>query len=194
MIARHVEIIEESNEILMKTKNFKTKIGRIETIKSNVDILENEYLSKGIVIKGIHTDQIMSELNDMFNLSVEEEALRQSQKHMDKARVVKTATAKINNANKSLLVLKDFKDEYGYENPEMIKEIGFFIFESQLNEYITKAEKEEFKGNHKKSLDAYLDALFFVENEKVSNQEMTIRNLNEKIKTIREKQNIQRRI
>lgn len=189
-INRHIDIIDESINIIVNTENFKTRINRINTVRENLDILDEEYLSKGVDIGNFRIDDMRNYLERMFNTAIEEEALKQVQKHMDKASLVKTATAKINNANKALLVLKEFYDDYGYIHHNKTEEINFFIYESQLNDYVQKAEKEEFKGNNKKALDAYLDALFFVENEHISNRQGTIQNLNNKINEIREKQNV----
>ncbi len=190
IISRHLDIIEESFGIVENTKNFKTKMGRLDTIEKSFNILQHEYITKGITINNFDSNEIINyieEVHELRAIAVEEEVIKQTQKHMDKAKLVKTATSKVNNANKALLVLKQFQDDYGYANPYKLEEIGLFIFESQLNEIRTKAEKEEFKGNNKKALDLYLDALFFIKNENVKGQEAVIKNINDKVEVLRSK-------
>lgn len=190
-IGRHADIIQESLDIINNTKNFNTRIGRIDTVNQNIDILEDEYLSRGIMVNDLDSDDLRGDLEDLRNASIEEEVLNKVQKNMDKASLVKTATAKVNNANKALLVLKEFNNDYGYINEQKVEEIKRFIYESQLNEHIQKAEKEEFKGNDKKALDSFTEALYLTKNDGVGNQSETIKHLTDKVNEIKNKKNKQ---
>lgn len=183
-VNRHVEIITESGKIVKKTKNFKTKLGRLDTIKDNLLHLQ-EYEEKGINVIKQSTDNLLNDIEaDRVN-AINEEALLQITKHMDKSKLAKTVTTKVNNANKALLVIKQFGDEYGYENKEKASEILYYINDVQLEEYIEKGDKEQFKGNRKKARDFYMEALFFISKNEVSNDKVKS-NIESKMKLLKE--------
>lgn len=42
-----------------------------------------------------------------------------------------------------------------------------FLHETQLNAFLEEARKAEFKGNKKKALDQYKEALYFLRNDEI---------------------------
>ncbi|MCZ2260629.1 hypothetical protein [Sporosarcina sp. G11-34] len=157
-----VRIIKESNDLVESTKNFKTKIGRLDIIETHLQTLDKDYYSKGIKVLSTPPQEILHEVRAKRVEAIEEEALLQTQKSMDKAHLAKTATTKINNANKALLTLKQFQDEYEYTSKELSVSIIKYIHQTEYEDLLIKAEKEEFKGNKKKAIDRYQDVLFFL--------------------------------
>jgi hypothetical protein len=184
-VNRHVEIIQESNDIIEKTKKFETKMSRYGTMIYNLKQLNEEYHSKGIEVVNIEPKKLLQEVKFERKKSIEEEALIRIEKAMDKAEFATTINAKLNNANKALLILKEFNNEYKYENAQKEQEIKHYIYQSQLDNLINKAEKEEFKGNVKKTLEKYLETLYFVKNDEYNDTEDIEKYLEEKIEKLK---------
>lgn len=62
--------------------------------------------------------------------------------------------------NKELLLNKSKLDE-------MEIKVRKFLHETQLNAFLEEARKAEFKGNKKKALDQYKEALYFLRNDEI---------------------------
>lgn len=183
-VHRHVEIIKESDEIISKSNNFKTIMSRYDVIKDNILKLQ-EYETLGISVINQSTNELLkNNENDRWK-AIEKEVDNLVTKHMDKATLAKTVSTKINNANKALLVIKEFDDKYGYRSEEKASKILFFINDSQLNDYIEKGDKEQFKGNNKKAINYYMEALFFISRNEVSNSNDIKKDIEGKMKLLK---------
>ncbi|MFD1206685.1 hypothetical protein ACFQ38_16430 [Sporosarcina contaminans] len=165
-INRHIEIIQESAELVDNSKVFGTRMGRLDTIIDNLNVLQEEYVSKGIVLPF----DIQNQKDKMESLKIQiidEEAHKKTEDFLRKAGLAKTLNTKINNANKALLFLKELQDDYGYVNETLGIEVIQFIHDSEYQDLLLKAEKEEFKENYKKAIDRYKDVLFFLRKDDI---------------------------
>lgn len=163
IIRRNVEIYNESRKLVDETKNFKTKMGRLDIMKEKALELKRYELMEIIDTKP-STNQMLFDIENSKKEAIKEQADSQVTKYMDRALLAKTVSTKINNANKALLELKAIKDEYDYEDKIKAREILHFIEDSQIDDYVTKGDKADFKENHKRAIDHYLDALFHIKN------------------------------
>ena len=89
---------------------------------------------------------------------------------IEKSKVASTPRTKINAANKGLLKVKEMKKEL---NNKVLMDalegyISQYIAELELNSYLDAAKKAEFKGNKKKALDQYQEALYYLEHNENS--------------------------
>ncbi|EIJ79175.1 hypothetical protein PB1_16499 [Bacillus methanolicus PB1] len=193
-IERHVEIINESLTLVETSKNFNTKMNRLDLVEEQYRILDKDYYSKGISVLSDTPRNKLKEVQAIRKRLVEEEIENRIEKHMDKAKLAKSVNAKINNANKALMELKEFAKEYGYLNELLVHNIQHFIHKVELDDLILKAEKFEFKGNNKKALEQYQEALFFLKKDDIPDQKQDdlIRKLENKINSLKEDSNKQR--
>lgn len=163
-VNRTVEIIKESQDIIEKTKKFETAIGRYDLIIGKITDLKDRYYSKGIKVLTKDPDELIEAIKADKANAIDQEAHNQVEKYLTKAELAKTLNSKINNANKALLLLKDFEDKYGYKNLDLENKVKYFIFRAELDDYIDKAERAEFKEQTKKAMDLYMDALYLIKN------------------------------
>ncbi len=113
-------------------------------------------------------------------------------KLMDKARIAKTVTGKVNSATKALEVLKAALGNEYIDKDKVRKSamaVQLFINQEQLKDYELKAERFEFKANYKKALDLYQDALFFLKKDDIDDSEQAkdIQRIEKKIEEMRER-------
>lgn len=125
-VKRDLEILDDSIRLINDSKNFDTRMGRIETA---VDVCNrlNEYWSKGV--RFFQPDPVFTieKLEEEKPKIIDEEINKRVHKHLDKAESVKTTKAKENNAEKALHELESFERDYGYSNDKLRNQIEDFI-------------------------------------------------------------------
>lgn len=169
-INRHLEIIQESADLVDNSKVFKTRMGRVNDIINNLVALRDGYSIKGIDV-GFDPNEKIDVFEEIRSNIINEEAHLKTQDFLQKASLAKTLNSKINNANKTILFLKSLEDDYGYSNKELGSRVFKFIHDAEYTDLLTKAEKEEFKGNNKKAIDRYQDVLFFLKKDEIDDSE-----------------------
>ena len=116
--------------------------------------------------------EIVSELHRYHLLSwaaIESRALTQ------KARNYVTISKKLNTAQEALTVLDSARQLYPDE-PQLTESesaLKNFIASIRISHWIEQAERAAFKGNHKRAVSLYRDALFFLAREDVKTEERT---------------------
>jgi len=183
-VRQRVRIMQDSLEIINKSKKLDTRISRCELfldhaskllMYENKSIPTMEPLPSRLIQKyGLIKDNIINE-------GLEEEV----EKALSNAELAATPKTKINNANKALLKIREYKKELNnHSKAETLdSRIKKFTHETQLNSFLEKARKYEFKGQKKKALDQYQEALFFIKNDNIDDdlQKREIVKLEEKI-------------
>jgi len=108
------------------------------------------------------------------------------------AKLAATARGATGKANKVLLGIREAKrnlltDRSALDALE--RKVEQFIHHTQLNSYLEAADKAEFKGNLKKAIDQYQEALYFLRRDDVDDvtQQEEIRRLEAKIEELQEK-------
>lgn len=187
MIDRHLQIIDESEYLILTSKKFETKISRADVILDNIYRLK-DYAQRGYRFE-IDLDEYEERFIILKNRLIEEFAQNKVDGYLQKAALAKTLNSKINNANKALIHLSDMKKNYGYENEELEAEIKNFIHKAEYDDLLEKAEKEEFKGNYKKAVDRYKDILFFLRRDDIDDslQQNEISHIEAKIEELSSK-------
>lgn len=166
-----VRVIDESIDLIETSKNFKTRLSRIDVTIKNHQTLYTEYWCRGIQIFNKNPLLAINELNHKRKLIIEDEIYNLVEKHLDKAKRAATLNTKLSNGHKALDELLKFKQEFDYEDKVLESKIHVFLHKTQYDELVLKAEKEEFKGNSKKAIDQYQEALFFLKNDGIPDNE-----------------------
>ena len=164
VVSENMRVINESIDLVNNSKNASTRIGRIELVIQKLHELCDEFP---------HREDLKKALNASIEhrKMVHTEAVKESvEKHMDRSRLAKTITGKVNNANKALEVLKEAATNEHVKQLTVEETVNFimtYINKEELKDIETKAERFEFKGNYKKAIDAYKDALFYLKKDDV---------------------------
>lgn len=180
------KVINESIELVNNSKVFNTRIGRLETTIDTFRRLDEEYWSKGIRFFKPEPKIAIEKLERQKFELIEDEIKKKIERHLDKSKRAKTIKTKISNADKALDELLKFSQEYDYENKALEDNINTYIKKAQFDDFVENAEKFEFKGNHKKAIDQYQEALFFLRDNELPGVDAIIEEINNKIKVLKE--------
>ncbi|HEX9959482.1 MAG TPA: hypothetical protein VGB00_00950, partial [Pyrinomonadaceae bacterium] len=116
--------------------------------------------------------------------AVETKALTQE------ARIRATIAEKLETAQKALAVLDSALQFYPNDSEltESAAAVEEFIASIKVSHWIEQAERSAFKGNYKRAVSHYRDALFYLARENVRNdeREMIAEKINEEIEKLRE--------
>jgi hypothetical protein len=167
-IQQHARIINDSMKLVEESKNIKTKLSRCDLLIQHAKRIQ-EYENRGIPtidpLPSELVDEYTSERDQIIVIGLKEEV----KKALAKADLAVTITSKINNANKALLQIQEYKPEL--INPDLINDlenkVKKYVQEIQLQSYLENAKKAEFKGNVKKAIDQYQEALYFLKNDDI---------------------------
>ena len=167
-IENRARIVSESLKLAQTGKTFSTRISRIDVLISNLDVLLT-YEVKDIPtispkpsellkdIKLLRRDTITNEVNEIFTKSV------------NQADVAATPTSEYNALSKGFLKVQEILDVNNGDdhNFEQLLRLKLLMHKAKIEGYISEARKAEFKGNAKKAIDQYQEALFYIENDDV---------------------------
>lgn len=182
-----LRVYNESLDLVEKSKNFNTRYKRVEIAIEKAQQLYDEYWQKGVRFFEPNPKQAVEKLKEKRLEIIESEIKNRVERHLEKAERAKTIRTKISNADKALDELVKFRQEFDYENKDLEANIHAFIHKAQYDDFILNAEKNEFKGNTKKALDLYLEALFFLQKDDIPDEEQKdlIKEIETKIKKLK---------
>lgn len=161
-------IINDCVELVTESKNMKTRLSRCDLLVEHAQALL-EYEQKGIPTISPPPSELLTEYTPMRNQIVLEGVTAEVEKALAKAEIAATSRTSINEANKALLKIRDGKQELHDQTKldQLEARVRRFLHQTQLNAYLEAARKAEFKGQKKKALDQYLEALYFLRNDEI---------------------------
>lgn len=183
-IKERLRVIGSSREVANNAKNWRTKASRIDLMVRHLEHLQ-QYEQRGILSLDPPGPQALQDLERARRDAAIEAAETEVSKALASAETATTPKTKVNRASKALLALDAIRREIAdYE--ELVpheQQIRRFMHEANLNGFLDAARKAEFKGNKKKALDQYQEALFFLLNDDVDDslQSEHIKSLEAKI-------------
>jgi len=183
-IMRSINILNDSLKIVEASKKLDTKLSRCDLIIKitsamikyeecgipTFDPLPSVLLKKYTAMR----DQIIFDTfeTDFNNLRY-------------KIEVISNAKTKVNMLSKLLLEIRNYKLKAN--NPKILdtieQQVSQLIQKIQLSSYIEEAKRAEFKGQKKKALDRYYEALYFIKHDEIDDslQQESIRFIESKI-------------
>ncbi|MFX0203769.1 MAG: hypothetical protein ACFFCW_47325, partial [Candidatus Hodarchaeota archaeon] len=113
--------------------------------------------------------KLLTEFTAMHDQIVLEGVTEEVEKALAKAEIATTPRISINEANKALLKIREGKKELRDQTKldQLEIRVRRFSHETQLNAYLEAARKAEFKGQDKKALDQYQEALYFLRSDEI---------------------------
>jgi len=102
-------------------------------------------------------ETITNEVNEIYTKSV------------NQADVAATPLSQYNALSKGFLKVQEILDANNGDdhNFEQLLRLKLLMHKAKIEGYINEAKKAEFKGNTKKAIDQYQEALFYIENDDV---------------------------
>lgn len=161
-------IINDSMKLVAESKNMKTRLSRCDLLIEHAQALL-EYEHKGIPTVSPFPSQLLSEYTAMRDQIVLEGVTAEVEKALTKAEIAVKPSTSINEANKALLKIQEGKQELRDQAKldQLEARVRRFRHEKQLNAYLEAARKAEFKGQKKKALEQYQEALYFLKTDEI---------------------------
>jgi len=187
-VQERVRIIKSSAKVAEGSKKLETKLSRMDLMKEHLEALL-EYERMEISTINPSPSSLLAELRrDRHNIVVQgvEDAVDTA---LTKAQVAATPKSGITQASKALLSISDAEKEL--DDPSVLapyrEKVEAYIHRTTLDSHLDAAHKAEFKGNAKKALDAYQEALYFLRTDSIDDSQQTqqIADLEEKIEQLR---------
>jgi len=171
-VSQRVRIVNESWKIAQQSKSLSTSLSRCDLAIQHLQHIRDTYERRGIMPMTPTAEEEIAKFVWARDECVVEDVKMKVAKAKRKADVATTATARLNAYSQTLLAITEGK-------PEMLDssrlepyevEVKRLMHTAQLSGYVEAAEKAEFKGNAKKALDQYQEALYFLKTDDVDDQ------------------------
>jgi len=165
-------VIQDSMRLAHDGKTFKTRLSRCELVIERAKTLR-DYERRGIPTISPSPSKLASEYRAYRSEIILEEAQRAADKSIQKADVAATPRTKQSALSSGLLKIQEIAehlDDPSYAGA-LIANQQSLIHHATLNGFLEAARKAEFKGNRKKALDQYQEALYFVLNDAVPDED-----------------------
>jgi hypothetical protein len=155
-------------------KTFATRLSRCDLLLEHAEHLL-QYEQKGIPTLSPLPSEILTEFRAYRDDLILEEAHQVAEKAKAKAEVASTTTAKYNALGSGLLkvqeIMQNSSDPSAGKKLEL--ELKSLMHKAKLDGFLEAAKKAEFKGNKKKAIDQYQEALFFIRNDDVPDDQQS---------------------
>lgn len=167
-IQSRARIIKDCMKLVDESKNLKTRLSRCDLLIEHAQALL-KYQEKGIPTITPSPSQLLAEYSAMRDQIILDSLTAEAEKMLAKAEIEATPRTSINEANKVLLRIQEGKQELQDSSKldHLEKRVRRFKHETQLNAYLEAAHKAEFKGQKKKALDQYQEALYFLQTDEI---------------------------
>ncbi len=188
-IRQHPRVIQDCINLVADSKKLDTRLSRCDLLVERARVLL-QYEEIGIETIKPSPSELISNYTSARNEIIIETVKANVEKCLGKAEVAATARTAVTQANNALFKITEAREDFGnYPEFDKLEErVKCFSHETQLNEFIEKAKKAEFKGNKKKALDQYQEALYFLKTDEIddSMQDEHIQEIEAKIKELSE--------
>lgn len=167
-IDQRKRVMDDSLRLAQEGKTFATRLSRCDLLLEHAEHLL-QYEWKSIPTLSPLPSEILSKFKAYRDSLILEEAQKVAEKAEQKAEVAATTTAKHNALANALLkvqeIMTDSSDPSVGQGIEL--ELKSLMHKAKLDGFLDAARKAEFKGNTKKAIDQYQEALFFIKNDDV---------------------------
>jgi hypothetical protein len=159
-------------EIVFEAKKWKTGLARLKHVADNIAELE-KFEAKGIQPLAKPLSE-MKRMHDQARETIISEGIKDVyEEARAKAQLATTTAGKVGAVNKGILELRELSQETGRHQvlEKAAAQLKAYAHHLQFKAMIDDGEKAEFKGNLKKALDQYQEALFFVMKDDIPDSE-----------------------
>lgn len=186
-ISSAARVVVESLKLAQEGKTFKTRLSRCDVLIERAgDLIQ--YEERGIPTIEPAPSTIVTESHQLRDEIILEAANAVAEQARDKADLAATARAKSSALGAAYLKAKEIlsesnSDRFGIDLLQKLKQASH---QATLDGFLEAARKAEFKGNSKKAMDQYQEALFFIKNDDIpdSQQITEIREIEQALKRL----------
>lgn len=174
-IKERTRIMNDCLRLARDGKTFRTRLSRCDLLLEHADHLL-QYEKKGIPILSPSPSEILREYRVYRDDLILEEARQVAEKAKAKAEVASTVTAKHNALASGLLKTQEIiqNSSDASAGKQLERELKFLMHKAKLDGFLEAAKKAEFKGNKNKAIDQYQEALFFIRNDDVPDDQQSL--------------------
>lgn len=184
-VEQNSRILSESLDIIDRSQNFKTRLSRAETAIHCCKRLQ-KYESRGIATIGTPPSEAIRRIKEAKQGIIENYVTDELLKARTKSHNAVTASGKVSPYSKVIDKIGEFYGELSDVSnlEELERETRVEMDQARLAAELEKAEKAEFKGQKKKAIDAYMDALFVIRKDSIDDAQQSdqIHEIKEKIR------------
>jgi hypothetical protein len=167
-VKQRARIMTDCEELIATSKKMDTRLSRCDLLLEHAQALL-KYEKKGIPSIDPDPSQYLKEYTVKRNQIISEGVTEIVEKALAKAKIATTPSTAITQANKALFEIQEKRQRLS-DKPKLDQlesQVRKFIHETQLNAYLEAARKAEFKGQKKKALDQYQEALYFLRDDEI---------------------------
>ena len=182
-----VKVIQESKDIINSSKKLDTVLSRLDTIVMHAQELR-KYEDAGISLLTPPPSDLISYTEKKKDDMIISFTHKDVDGWMVKADSAASPKTQITQASKALAIIMEAKKKLldPYKLNELELRTKKYIHDTQFGIYIDAAQKAEFKGQKKKAIDQYQEALYFLKTDDIDDADQIdqIRELEEKINAL----------
>ncbi len=164
-------IIQDSERLVSDSKKLEVRLSRCDLIVEVASALI-KFENRNIPTTDPPPSKLVEAYRARKDLLIVEGLKSEGKEVLQKFQVTSATRTKITLLSKFLLRVRSFKgksnDSHLLDGLDL--EINRLIHETQLNSYLDEAKKAEFKGQKKKALDQYYEALYFLRNDDIDDR------------------------
>ena len=186
-IQGRARILEQSVRLADKGKTFGTRLSRCELVIEHAGYLV-QFERKGVPTVSPSPSYLLDEFHALRTQIIVSEAENIVEKAFEKSSLASTANAKERALAAGVLKLREITQ--GLKKHSLVKpmeeKLRQEIHRVILDGYLEAARKAEFKGNIKKAIDQYQEALYFIRNDDIDDaqQQSSIREIEVKLEEL----------
>lgn len=167
-VTQRLRIMNDCEKLVDNSKNMNTRLSRCDLLLEHAQALL-KYEKKKIPTIEPYPSQYLKEYTAKRNQIILEGVTEVVEKALAKAKIGTTPSTSITQANKALVEIQEKKQKLPDSSKldQLESQVRKFIHETRLNAYLEAARKAEFKGQKKKVLDQYQEALYFLRNDEI---------------------------
>lgn len=191
-LGSRLRVLQDSVKLAKEGKTVATRISRCDLAIEHTEYLL-QFEEKGIETISPYPTELLTQLRSARTEIVVTEASILTEKAIQKSQVATTPKSKENALTAGLLKVRELANNYELSGDLEIKSLEDTlrseVHRATLAGFEEAAKKAEFKGNTKKAIDQYQEALFFLLNDDVddSQQRADIARIEGKIKELNSK-------
>jgi hypothetical protein len=168
IVQQKSKIVSDCIRLVNESKNLDTRMSRLALMIKHLDAIE-EYEKKGIPTITPLASELKMKYLAMHDVLIEETIRKQFNEIPTRVESGQSLTT-INNAIVKILLTINSQKQYLLDNAYLNKlESDVLSYQNKIkaNKFIDNAKKAEFKGEKKKAIDQYQEALFLLKNDRI---------------------------
>jgi hypothetical protein len=183
-----LRVIQESINLVKESRKLDIRLSRCDLVIKIASEIVEKFESKGITVMDPSATELLRRYKAGRDEIIKDSFEKDYQKALAKVEVSTSPKTKTSTLSKILLKIQDYKHQTS--KPDVLipleNNITQEIHQIQLDSFTDEAKKAEFKGNSKKALDKYYEALYFLKTDKIddSKQKEFIQSIESKIKNL----------